>query len=71
MVVIAGCMVTDGTVTRDAVITITRNSAVVFEGKMGSLKRFKDDVREVKAGYECGIVINDPEHLKKRRCRVL
>ena len=63
--VIAGCMVTDGTVTRDAIVKITRNSAIVFEGKMGSLKRFKDDVKEVKAGYECGIVINDFNEFKE------
>ncbi len=56
--VIAGCMVTDGTVTRGAEIKIHRNGNVVYEGKIGSLKRFKDDVREVKAGFECGIVVD-------------
>lgn len=56
--VIAGCMVTEGTVTRGAEIKIHRNGNVVYEGKIGSLKRFKDDVREVKSGYECGIVVD-------------
>ncbi len=63
--VIAGCMVTDGTVARGAEIKIHRNGAVVHEGKINSLKRFKDDVREVKSGFECGIVIDGFNEFKE------
>jgi translation initiation factor IF-2 len=54
---IAGCMVTDGRITRagDTQARLLRDNVVVFEGKIGSLRRFKDDVSEVKAGFECGI----------------
>ena len=54
---IAGCMVTEGRITRagDAKARLLRDNVVVYEGKIGSLKRFKDDVSEVKAGFECGI----------------
>ena len=54
---IAGCMVTDGRITRsgDAQARLLRDNVVVFEGKIGSLRRFKDDVSEVRAGFECGI----------------
>ena len=53
--VIAGSYVTEGKMTRGAEVRLFRNGDVVFEGKVSSLKRFKDDVREVQAGYECGI----------------
>jgi len=52
---IAGCIVTKGKIHRGCVINLTRNGGVVFEGKLSSLKRFKDDVREVLEGFECGI----------------
>lgn len=52
---IAGCYVTDGKITRNASARLIRDGVVVYEGKIASLKRFKDDVREVAAGYECGI----------------
>jgi translation initiation factor IF-2 len=54
---VAGCMVTDGRITRsgDAHARLIRDHVVVYEGKIGSLRRFKDDVSEVKAGFECGI----------------
>ena len=54
---VAGCMVTDGVIRRagDAQARLLRDHVVVFEGKIGSLRRFKDDVSEVKAGFECGI----------------
>jgi translation initiation factor IF-2 len=52
---IAGCMVTDGKVSRDNSVRVLRDGVVIFEGKLASLKRFKDDVREVNTGYECGI----------------
>ncbi|MGD9652045.1 MAG: translation initiation factor IF-2 [Candidatus Dadabacteria bacterium] len=54
---IAGCMVTDGKVSRDNNVRVVRDGVTVFEGKLSSLKRFKDDVREVNSGYECGIGI--------------
>ena len=53
--IIAGSYVTDGKVTRNALIRIVRDGIVIFEDKIGSLRRFKDDVREVAQGYECGI----------------
>ena len=54
---IAGCFVTKGKVTRTSLVTLTRNGADVFEGKISSLKRFKDDVREVAENFECGIAL--------------
>ncbi|MEQ9620138.1 MAG: translation initiation factor IF-2 [Deltaproteobacteria bacterium] len=54
---IAGCLVSDGTVSRDNNVRVVRDGVVVFEGKLASLKRFKDDVKEVNTGYECGIGI--------------
>ena len=56
---IAGCMVSDGRITRssDAKVRLLRENVVVFEGKLASLRRFKDDVNEVKSGFECGIGI--------------
>ncbi len=54
---IAGCFVTDGTITRNAQVRLIRDGIVVYTGKLGSLKRFKDDVKEVKKGYECGLNI--------------
>jgi translation initiation factor IF-2 len=56
---IAGCRVTDGVIRRDADIRLTRNGEQVFKGKIGSLKRFKDDAREVTSGMECGIGLNN------------
>lgn len=55
--VIAGCHVTDGKITRTGSIKLVRDSVVVFDGKILSLKRFKDDAREVLAGFDCGIGI--------------
>ncbi len=57
--VIAGCRVTDGKIVRSSQIRITRKDVKVFDGKVASLRRGKDDVREVSSGYECGIVIED------------
>ena len=54
---IAGCMVTEGLITRGAKIRVIRDGVVVFEGNISSLKRFKDDVKEVQKGYECGVGI--------------
>jgi len=55
---IAGCMVLDGSITRNTTIRIIRDGIVIHTGKLGSLKRFKDDAREVNAGYECGLNID-------------
>jgi translation initiation factor IF-2 len=55
--VIAGCMVTDGKVTRGAKVRLIRDGAVVHDGEIGSLRRFNDDVREVLSGFECGVVL--------------
>lgn len=52
---IAGCYVTDGVVKRTSNLRVVRDSRVIFEGKIATLRRFKDDAREVQAGYECGI----------------
>lgn len=54
---IAGCMVTEGTINRGAKIRLIREGVVVYEGNVNSLKRFKDDVKEVAKGYECGVGI--------------
>jgi translation initiation factor IF-2 len=52
---IAGCGVTEGKATRNAIVKVMRNDKIVFTGKLASLKRFKDDAKEVQAGYECGL----------------
>jgi translation initiation factor IF-2 len=54
---VAGCMVTDGTFRRHARARLLRDHVVIFDGVLGSLKRFKEDVREVKEGFECGMSI--------------
>ena len=54
---IAGCMVTDGVVKRDSHIRLIRNNVVVHSGELSSLKRYKDDVKEVRMGFECGLMI--------------
>ena len=56
--VVAGCSVIDGTIKRSALARLIRDSVLVFSGKLGSLRRFKDDVREVQQGYECGMSID-------------
>lgn len=62
---IAGCYVIDGVIERDSSVRILRDGIVVFEGKMASLKRFKDDVKEVKQGFECGITIENFNDIKE------
>jgi translation initiation factor IF-2 len=57
--VIAGCRVTDGKITRSSQVRIMRKTEKVFDGKLTSIRRGKDDVREVATGYECGLVIED------------
>jgi translation initiation factor IF-2 len=62
---IAGCYVTDGVIERNSLVRILRDGVVVFEGKMASLRRFKDDVKEVKYGFECGIGIENYNDIKE------
>jgi translation initiation factor IF-2 len=61
---IAGCMVLDGKIHRNTKIRVIRDGIVVHTGTLGSLKRFKDDVREVSAGYECGLNIDNFNDIK-------
>ncbi|MCI5745813.1 MAG: translation initiation factor IF-2 [Erysipelotrichaceae bacterium] len=63
--VIAGCYVTLGLIKANAKIRLIRAGIVVYEGKLGSLKRFKDDVKEVKEGYECGLMIDGYNDIKE------
>jgi translation initiation factor IF-2 len=62
---VAGCFVQDGTITRDSEVRLLRDNVVVFTGKIGSLRRFKDDVSEVKSGMECGITIENFGDIKQ------
>ena len=57
-------MVTDGKLTRDCGVRLIREGIVIYTGKLGSLKRFKDDAKEVLAGYECGITIENYNDIK-------
>ena len=56
---VAGCMITSGTVKRGAKVRLLRDSVVIYEGGLAQLKRFKDDVREVQNGYECGMALEN------------
>ena len=62
---IAGCYVKDGKITRDASVRVLRDNIVIHEGKLGSLQRFKDSVKEVAAGYECGMSIEKYNDIKE------
>ena len=62
---IAGCMVKDGKITRDAQVRVLRDNIVIHEGEVGSLQRFKDAVKEVTAGYECGMSIAKYNDIKE------
>ena len=61
---IAGCMVKEGKIERNAQLRLLRDNVVIFEGKFGSLKRFKDDAKEVQSGYECGISIENYNNIE-------
>ncbi|MCL2492209.1 MAG: translation initiation factor IF-2 [Coriobacteriia bacterium] len=65
MGVIAGSYVTDGEIHRDDEVRIVRDGTVIYEGKIGSLRRFKDDVKSVRAGFECGVGIEGYQDLKE------
>lgn len=62
---VAGCYVTDGVIQSNSLVRIIRDGIVVYEGKMASLKRFKDDAKEVKYGFECGITIENFNDIKE------
>jgi translation initiation factor IF-2 len=61
---VAGCYVTDGRVERNASIRLLRDDVVVFDGRIASLKRFKEDAKEVQSGYECGIGLQNFQDIK-------
>ena len=61
---IAGCFVIEGKVARNHGVRLLRDSKIVWEGRLGSLKRFKDDVREVEKGYECGLSLDGFNDIK-------
>jgi len=62
---VAGCMVLEGLVRRGARVRLLRDSVVLFTGELDSLKRFKDDVREVKEGFECGLSVRNYDDIKE------
>ena len=61
---IAGCMVTDGCVKRDCKVRLIRDGIVIYEGKLGSLRRFENDAKEVNNGFECGMTIENYNDIK-------
>ncbi|MCI5138956.1 MAG: translation initiation factor IF-2, partial [Candidatus Electrothrix sp. AR1] len=61
---IAGCFIIDGKIERNAGIRVLRDSVVIFTGVIDSLRRFKDDVKEVATGYECGIGVENYNDIK-------
>ena len=61
---IAGCYVQDGKIVRNASVRLVRDGIVIHEGELASLKRFKDDVKEVATGYECGLSIEKYNDIK-------
>ena len=62
---IAGCYVTDGSILRNSQVRLIRDGVVIYDGELGSLKRFKDEVKEVAAGYECGLTIENYNDIKE------
>ncbi len=62
---IAGCMVTQGAIQRGAQVRIVRDGTIVHDGRIGTLKRFQDDVREVTQGFECGLTIDGYNDIKE------
>jgi translation initiation factor IF-2 len=63
--IIAGCYVTDGTITRGNQARLVRDGTVVYDGRISTLRRFKDDVREVQSGFECGITLENYQDIKE------
>ncbi|MBQ5593441.1 MAG: hypothetical protein IIU76_02540, partial [Bacteroidales bacterium] len=62
---IGGAYVTDGKILRNSLVRVVRDGIVIHEGELGSLKRFKDDVKEVASGYECGVSIDKYNDIKE------
>ena len=62
---IAGCMVTDGHITKDCSVRLIREGVVIYTGKLGSLRRFQNDVKEVQNGFECGMTIENFNDIKE------
>jgi translation initiation factor IF-2 len=63
---VAGCNVTDGKLTRNARVRLVRDSVVIFTGRIGTIRRFKEDVTEVEKGYECGLTIDGYSDLREK-----
>ena len=63
---VAGCFVLDGEISRNNKVRLIRDGVVIYSGELKALKRFKDDVKEVKAGYECGMSIDNYEDIKEK-----
>ena len=63
---VAGCYVLEGLVRRGANVRVLRDNVVIHDGELDSLKRFKDDVREVKAGFECGLSIRNYNDVQQK-----
>ena len=61
---IAGCYVLDGILKRDSEVRVLRDSVVIYTGRLSSLKRFKDDANEVRAGFECGASVSNFNDIK-------
>jgi translation initiation factor IF-2 len=62
---VAGCYVTNGSIKKDCGVRLLRNSVVIYEGKLASLKRFQNDAKEVTTGYECGVTIENFNDIKE------
>ncbi len=62
--VVAGCYITDGSIPRNALVRLLRDNRVVYEGKISSLRRFKEDISEVRTGFECGIGLDQFQDVK-------
>ena len=62
--IVAGCYVLDGTVVRNAKVRLIRDGIVIYSGVLDSLKRFKEDVKDVQKGYECGLTIHNFNDIK-------
>jgi len=62
---VAGCMVLDGLIKRTASARLLRDNVVIWSGELASLRRFKDDVKEVKAGFECGLSLKNYDDIKE------
>jgi len=62
--VIAGAYITEGKIARNSLVRLLRDNVVIYEGKVGSLRRFKDDASEVRSGFECGIGLENFSDIK-------